>query len=120
MTNITRKSKDCSKVSTIKDVNDLWDYKDEHGGGKHDAKWVSCGQDVENSGYSELKDKFDKYFDGVAKEKWMGKLMCQCCNELKPTGTEKVSWKDFYKCLLSKVSAEKSPRTYKTIEKLIK
>ncbi len=113
-------AKDCSSVSTIQDVNDLWDYKDEHGGGKHDAEFVSCGQDKKSSGYGELKDKFNKYFNGITKEKWISELMCACCNKLKPTGEEKVTWKDFYKCIMSKVSEKDTPKTYNKIKELIK
>jgi hypothetical protein len=117
MVNVAEKA--CSKVKTIEDVTNLWDYDDENGKGSGDAEQVSCGQDKKSSGYSELQDKFDKYFDGIAKEKWISKLMCQCCKKLKPTGKEKVSWLKFYKCLESKVDSD-TPKTLKKIQELIK
>ncbi len=120
MTNITKKNKDCSTIETIQDVNDLWDYNDTISGGTNDEKWVSCGQDEKGSGYSELKNKFKEHFKGISKEKWIAKLMCQCCKKLKPTGKEKVSWTDFYKCLLSKISEKETLNTYNRVKELIK
>ena len=106
---------DCSNVKKITDVTDQVDYDDTHGGGRGDSTWVSCGQD---GSYNELKDKFLKHFKGVTKESAMAKLMCKCCKTLKPTGREKVSWSDFYKCILSKVSDE-APETRKKLQELI-
>jgi len=105
---------DCSNVKKITDITDQIDYNDTNGSGKGDGKWVSCGQD---GIYNELQNKFDKHFDGITKESWMAKSMCGCCKKLKPTGKEKVSWLEFYKCLLSKVS--ETTETFKKINKLI-
>jgi hypothetical protein len=107
---------DCSNVKTIINVTDQINYKDPHGGGKGDSKWVSCGQDGD---YNELEDKFLKHFKGVTKESFIAKLMCECCKKMKPTGKEKVVWSDFYKCMLSKVTS-KAPNTLKKLQELIK
>ncbi len=112
-------SKDCSKVKTIEEVTELWEHEDKVGGGQNDSKWVSCGQDGSTSGYSELKKNFDRNFKGITNESWMAKLMCQCCKKLKPTGKEKVTWLEFYKCLESKVTNE-TPNTLSKINDLIK
>ncbi|MDD2356473.1 MAG: hypothetical protein PHX13_01010 [Thiovulaceae bacterium] len=69
--------------------------------------------------YNELKDKFLKYFNGVTKESYVAKLMCECCKKLKPTGKEKVLWSNFYKCILSNVTKE-TPNTLKKLQELIK
>ena len=106
---------DCSNVKKITDVTDQIDYNDTHGGGRGDSMWVSCGQDGD---FNELEDKFFEHFDGVTKESWMAKSMCECCKKLKPTGKEKVTWLKFYKCLLSKAS--ETTETFKKINKLIK
>jgi len=107
---------DCSNVKKITDVTDQIDYHDTHGGGQGDSKWVSCGQD---NGYNELKNKFDKHFDGITKESWMAELMCKCCKKLKPNGTEKITWSKFYKCILLKVPQDKE-KTFKKLNELIK
>jgi hypothetical protein len=93
-------TKDCSKVKTIEDVTDLWEYEDTNGGGKNDGKWVSCGQDGSASGYNELKDKYTKYYSTYSEEA-VAKAMCQCCNELKKKKTN-ITWSDFYECMEDK------------------
>lgn len=96
MLNITD---ECSNVKSIQDVNDLWNYKDETGQGKMDAKLVSCGQDKE-SGYNELKDKYNKYYSQYSEES-VAKAMCECCKELKKSKTN-PNWNDFYTCMEEK------------------
>jgi len=85
----------CNDVKTIKEVTDQVDYEDENPQGKGDSKWVSCGQ---SKGYNELKDKYNNHFD-FHNEDYIAKKMCRCCKKLKPKGTEKVSWKEFYQCM---------------------
>ncbi|WP_345972798.1 hypothetical protein [Sulfurimonas diazotrophicus] len=87
-----KSNKDCSNVSSIQDVNDQYDYKDTHGGGRGDSTKVSCGQD-KTSGYNELKDKFNKYFYQYL-EKFVARAMCKCCKE-----TSGKSWQEFYDCM---------------------
>jgi len=105
----------CSNIKKITDITDQINYKDIHTGGQDDSKWVSCGQD---GNYNELKNKFDQYFNGIANEGWIAKLMCKCCKKLKPTGKEKVSWLEFYQCLLSQITDD-TPNTAKKLRELI-
>lgn len=107
---------DCSNVKKITDVTDQVDYDDMYGGGHGDSKWVSCGQD---GNYNELQDKYDKHFSDI-NEALIAEIMCSCCKKLKSTGKEKVSWLDFYKCMKSKLNADKHPRTIKKLNELIK
>ena len=106
---------DCSNVKKISDITDQIDYVDDNAGGKDDEKIVSCGQDGK---YKELKDKYDKYFN-LLNEEFVAKIMCKCCKELKPTGKEKVTWLEFYKCMKSKLNMDKHPMTIKKLEELI-
>lgn len=95
-------SLNCQNITKITDITDQIDYEDKKSGGLGDSTWVSCGQ---VNGYNELKNKYTKYFKGFTEES-IAKIMCKCCKSLKPTGREKVSWKDFYKCMKSKSSHE--------------
>ena len=88
-------SNDCSKVQSIQDVNDQYDYVDTTGGGHGDRTKVSCGQD-KKSGYNELKDKFRKYYQDYS-EKFVARAMCKCCKE-----TSGKSWQEFYDCMKKK------------------
>lgn len=45
-----------SKPTSISEINDKYDYTDDFPGGKHDAKYVSCGQ---KGTYNELKTAYE-------------------------------------------------------------
>ena len=105
----------CENVKTIKDVTDQIDYIDRSGKGKIDPKWVSCGQSKD----SELQDKYDEHFSSL-NVVLIAKIMCKCCKKLKPTGTEKVKWSEFYHCMKSHLTIEKQPLTIKKLDELIK
>ena len=107
---------DCSKVKKISDVTNQVDYVDDNAGGKNDSKLVSCGQD---DSYNELRDKYNKHFSDISSEELIAQIMCKCCKELKPTGKEKVTWLEFYKCMKSKLNMDKHPMTIKKLEELI-
>ena len=47
-----------SVISSIKDINDKYDYEDEYPQGKGDSPKVACGQ---NGTYNELQNIYDKY-----------------------------------------------------------
>jgi hypothetical protein len=101
---LKEENKDCLSVNTIKDVNDLWSYTDPGNTGNNDRKWVSCGQDEETSGYSELKDKFERYYEKNGySENEIAKAMCECCKELKGNIPQtKITWDAFYNCMKEK------------------
>jgi len=109
---------DCSNVKKITDVTDQIDYDDTRGGGQDDSKLVSCGQ---GGGYNELKNKYDKYFKNISgiPEKLIASIMCNCCKKLKPTGQERVSWLEFYKCMKGRLTLENHPKTIKKLNELI-
>jgi len=106
---------DCSNVKKITDVTDQIDYNDTNGSGKGDAKWVSCGQD---GSYNELQDKYNKYFSNI-NEALISSIMCKCCKKLKPTGKEKVTWLEFYKCMKGRLNLENYPKTIEKLNELI-
>jgi len=109
----------CNNIKKITDITDQIQYQDQKAGGKGDSEQVSCGQ---SNGYNELKDKYNKYFKDVKgiPEELIASIMCNCCKKLKPTGKEKVSWNDFYKCMRSRLSNDKHPKTIKVLDTLIK
>lgn len=109
---------DCSNVKKITDVTDQIDYDDTRGGGQDDSRLVSCGQ---GGGYNELKNKYDKYFKNISgiPEKLIASIMCNCCKKLKPTGKERVSWLEFYKCMKGRLTLENHPKTIKKLNELI-
>ncbi len=102
---------DCTNIKTIEDVTDQVDYEDEDGGGAEDGNQVSCGQD---NGYNELKNKYKEHFSNFDEE-WISTIMCKCCNELKPTSKEKVSWSEYYECM--KKYAEEENGSFRRITK---
>lgn len=108
---------DCANVKKIKDVTDQIDYKDKVGGGEGDSDQVSCGQ----SKNDELQNKYNKHFKDIKgiPEKLIASIMCKCCNKLKPTGKEKVSWLKFYECMKSKLDMKDHPKTIKKLDGLI-
>ena len=103
------------KCNGVKTITDQVDQKDEVDGGPGDGKWVSCGQD---GSYNELQNKYRKHFSDI-NEDLIASVMCKCCKELKPTGREKVTWLEFYKCMKSRITSKKHPRTFKKLESLI-
>lgn len=106
---------DCSKVKKITDVTNQVAYVDDNAGGKNDSNLVSCGQD---DSYNELKDKYDRHFSHI-NEELIAEIMCKCCKSLKPTGKEKVTWLEFYKCMKSKLNKTDHPKTIKKLDELI-
>lgn len=115
--------KDCSNVKTIKDVNDLWEYEDKRALGLGDSSKVSCGQSLLGSGYSELKDKYDKYYSDYD-ESEIAKAMCECCNELKEGRDLRAAlgydeWEAFYACMEKKgyKKMTEAARLLKTLNK---
>lgn len=79
--------KDCSSVSSIKDINDQYSYEDKIGGGLA-KEWdlLSCGQDGSTNGYNELQRFYDEHipseFKGLAYQQITIKALCECCKEL--------------------------------------
>lgn len=86
---------------SIKDINDLYDYKDEHPQGKKDSIFVACGQCNE---YNELQYIYDEKLEphiskGIIKKDEAIKALSECCAELKnPRNRE-----DFYRKLSQKL-----------------
>ena len=90
----------CLNVATIKDVTDQVDNTHKSKDKNSDRRWVSCGQEDE---YFELYNKYEKHFEEFD-EKIIAKLMCKCCNQLKPKGKEKVTWLEFYQCMKNNIT----------------
>lgn len=86
---------------SIKDINDLYDYKDEHPQGKKDSQFVACGQ---CNGYNELQYIYDEKLEshiskGTINKAEAIKALSECCAELKnPRNRE-----DFYRRLSQKL-----------------
>jgi hypothetical protein len=79
--------KDCSSVSSIKDINDQYSYEDKIGGGlAKEWELLSCGQDGSTNGYNELGRFYDEHipseFKGLASSQVAMKALCECCKEL--------------------------------------
>lgn len=98
--------RELSKTSptSIKDINDQYDYEDTKGGGKRDASLVSCGQCGD---YNELQYIYDEKLEPLVKSKDITKdaaikALNSCCSELSnPRKRE-----DFYKLLGKKLGVE--------------
>jgi hypothetical protein len=82
-------------VTSIKDINDYFEYDDKTRGGKGDSPLVSCGQ---NGTYNELEYIYDTYLalfvatdKDTSKEKVL-QAMCKACFDL----TNPRSRSDFY------------------------
>lgn len=90
-----------SLPKSIKDINDLYDYKDEHPQGKKDSQFVACGQ---CNGYNELQYIYDEKLEphiskGIIKKAEAIKALSECCAELKSLRNRE----DFYKKLSQKL-----------------
>lgn len=92
-----------NKISpkSIKDVNDLYDYKDEHPQGKKDSQFVACGQ---CNGYNELQYIYDEKLEhhisrGVITRDAAIRALSECCAELKSPRSRE----DFYRKLSQKL-----------------
>lgn len=76
----------CERVSTIKDINDQFDYEDTNPRGRGDNNKMACGQDGSSNGYNELERFFDTHladkFEGLAQQSVAIKAMCECCHEI--------------------------------------
>ena len=95
---------DCSNIQTIKDISNQVDTIHKSEDKNSDRKWVSCGQ---NDEYFELYNKYKSHFQ-LYDEKIIAHLMCFCCKKLKPIGKEKVTWKQFYECMIKQIRTDKN------------
>ncbi|MQT66218.1 hypothetical protein GHO42_24450 [Pseudomonas sp. FSL R10-0056] len=90
--------------TSIKDINDQYDYEDTKGGGKQDSALVSCGQ---CGGYNELQYIYDTKLKPlvnrlkITEEQALVALEA-CCSELKNPRKRK----DFYELLGEKLNLE--------------
>ena len=78
-------NEECDDISSIQEINDQYDYKDEYPNGEGDSELVACGQD--DDGYNELeyiyKAKLKKYVDeGRITEEEALKALCKACRDL--------------------------------------
>ena len=109
----------CKSIETIDDISSIYKYSDEFPKGNVDYNLVSCGQTKE---YKELKNKL-KHFSNLPdyNEKYMCQLMCSCCKELKPETKEstRVTWWQFYRCMLRRIDHTKYKQTFARLGKLI-
>lgn len=75
----------CSKHSTIGDINKDFNYKDEFPNGRTDRNYVACGQE---NGYNELEEFYESH---LASHVASGRLdptdaiqaLCETCHEMK-------------------------------------
>ncbi|MCM2131962.1 hypothetical protein [Larsenimonas rhizosphaerae] len=85
------------KVSSIKDINDQYDYKDEMPNGEGDSELVACGQ---NGNYNELsyiyKEKLESEVKSgaITEQAALDALNKACANVKNPRSRE-----DFYSYL---------------------
>lgn len=90
--------------TSIKDINDQYDYEDAKGGGKRDASLVSCGQCGD---YNELQYIYDTKLKPLVNRFKITETQAlialeECCSELKtPRNRE-----DFYELLGKKLNLE--------------
>lgn len=86
---------------SINEINELYDYKDEHPQGRKDSLFVACGQ---CNGYNELQYIYDEKLEphiskGIIKQADAIRALSECCAELKaPRDRE-----DFYRKLSQKL-----------------
>lgn len=80
----------CFTVSSIQEVNSLYNYIDGNPGGFGDNKKVSCGQ---NGSYNELRNKYNLYYSHY-RESEVAKAMCRCCKL-----ASGQSWDYFYELM---------------------
>lgn len=90
--------------TSIKDINDKYDYEDTKDGGKKDSALVSCGQCGD---YNELQYIYDEKLEPLIKSKDITKdeaikALNACCSELKNPRKRK----DFYDLLGKKLNVE--------------
>ena len=77
--------KECSDVTSIKDINLQYDYEDKIPQGKNDSPLVSCGQE---GSYNELQYIYDEKLksfveSGEITEKKAINALCLVCRDLK-------------------------------------
>jgi hypothetical protein len=94
----------CTNTTSIKDINDQFDYDDEKPRGKGDSELVACGQD---GSYNELQYIYDSKLKphvdaGDITEDQAIKALCSACHELKNPRTRKK----FYEYLSTFLSVE--------------
>lgn len=85
----------CDEVTTIKGINNQYDYEDEHPQGDFDWKLVSCGQSEED--YNEIERIYEEKLKPLIDEEKITKdnaikAICFACRNLDQPRT----WKDFY------------------------
>ncbi|WP_082090802.1 hypothetical protein [Halomonas sp. HG01] len=90
-------TKTCDDVTSIRDINDQFDYDDEHPKGEGDSPEVACGQ---ANGYNELKYIYNSKLKNhvvdrkITKEQALKALCCACHDLENPRQRE-----DFYQHL---------------------
>ncbi|NBA98561.1 hypothetical protein GUY40_27155 [Pseudomonas sp. R5(2019)] len=88
-------------LKSIEDINNLYDYQDEHPRGKKDSLFVACGQ---CEGCNDLQHIYDEKLaphvsKGIIKKADAIKALAACCAELNaPRNRE-----DFYRKLSQKL-----------------
>jgi hypothetical protein len=78
------KDNSCDQISDIEDINDMFDYEDEHPQGPTDKSKMSCGQ---NNGYNELEHFYKNNLNTLKSKYKLNKkqilqIMCECCQEI--------------------------------------
>lgn len=92
------------KPTSIRDINDKYDYKDEHPKGEGDSEKVACGQ---NGTYNEIRYIYDTYLEPeverntITKQEAIDALDSACSALSNPR-----SRKDFYAYLEKKLNIE--------------
>ncbi|KDN94656.1 hypothetical protein [Hydrogenovibrio marinus] len=99
-------SNKCKGVTTIKGINDQFNYEDEKGDDKEkDRPWVACGQ---AKNYNELAYIYDTYLKpyiekGTFSEEKAIRALCETCHEM---GKKRKSRVRFYKKLSDKLGVK--------------
>jgi hypothetical protein len=75
---------DCNDISSIEDINDMYDYEDEYPNGEGDSPQIACGQ---TDNYNELKyiyrTKLKKHIDnGSINHQEAVEALCVACSIL--------------------------------------
>lgn len=86
---------ECASITSIKEINDKYNYKDEHPNGHGDPVKVACGQ---SGSYNELeyiyeKDLEPKVNEGLFTQEDAIRALCTACHELESPRSRE----DFYK-----------------------
>ena len=96
--------KSMSKLTSIKDINDKYDYDDEYPEGEGDSSKVACGQD---GTYNELRYIYDTYLkpeverNSITAQQAIDALDSACSSLSNPRSRE-----DFYAYLKQELGVE--------------